>query len=667
MNLSAWENAASSLLTSSVNKPSKNFYGIVVDVCPDSYGRYDVHVTTLFKKPFKQEDSDFYYQHRNKFENYLKEFLPPLGEKSYYVSQGASTVESYETTGKPYYEMRKKGTIEEQTLNILKKLNEGLISEASKKKVLIDKVGLSEENADYLDKTCGSLAVWMANKLIDYQLKVMKSWVGFDEKEITKEAAVERLNSRSSLTLPPGNLRNYYGQKVTEIMDWVRIGLNGNVSEYKSLSLTELLDESKRWHDSLGVSGGQINYEEKNPIILDFKDKDGEGFYWVDLQTNDSKEECERMGHCGRTGYGNNLYSLREIKKLPNDKYTINKSHLTASIGRDGTLYQLKGPKNSKPKEEFHSYILPLFYHQTDEDGYLIDGFGTEYASERDFKLTDLPDSVIKDLYTNRPELFGTRSLQRKLIELGVIDAPQIDYNITLNIKPDEVGTYVNGDWVLSRRKVKTTTPAGQTYERTVETWLFETILSGDAWELWDNHDVDWKLSLQYEVDNTNEEKIRHILRYLAQKDNEDFNEETFNNEDIEELIEEYDNDYEIRRAISNATSNAESDSYVNYLYKELKSELEEYGQVEKMNDEGVILHVNVEPYLNNLDEDWYDDYMERCNDDTECVFEEMIAQGDIDKPNFSTDDRWYPDIDGRNFNEMLSDYLSEAESHYTK
>jgi len=132
-------------------------------------------------------------------------------------------------------------------------------------------------------------------------------------------------------------------------------------------------------------------------------------------------------------------------------------------------------------------------------------------------------------------------------------------------------------------------------------------------------------------------------------------------------LIKDLDDDYQIRSAISNATSNAESDDYVNYLYKELKGELEEYGQVEKMNDEGIILHVDVEPYIDNLDESYYDDYMERCDDDIECVFHEMLSEGDIDKPKFDTDDRWYPSIDTINFNDMLSDYLSDAEYHHTK
>lgn len=64
---------------------------------------------------------------------------------------------------------------------------------------------------------CGSLAVWMANKIIELQLYNMRSWVGFEENELTKEVAIDRINS--------GNLINYYGQIVTEVMDWIRVGL----------------------------------------------------------------------------------------------------------------------------------------------------------------------------------------------------------------------------------------------------------------------------------------------------------------------------------------------------------------------------------------------------------------------------------------------------------
>ena len=56
---------------------------------------------------------------------------------------------------------------------------------------------------------------------------------------------------------------------------------------------------------------------------------------------------------------------------------------------------------------------------------------------------------------------------------------------------------------------------------------------------------------------------------------------------------------------------------------------------------------------------------MERCADDIKCAFNEMVAGGDIEKPKWDPDDRWYPDVNEAYFNEMLSDYLYDARSSY--
>ena len=95
-------------------------------------------------------------------------------------------------------------------------------------------------------------------------------------------------------------------------------------------------------------------------------------------------------------------------------------------------------------------------------------------------------------------------------------------------------------------------------------------------------------------------------------------------------------------------------------MYDELKGALEEYGTVEKMNDEGVILHINTERYFDEVHPDYLNDYFERCDDDIECTFKEMLYEGDIEKPKVSIDDRYYPDIDRGLFNEILSDNLNE-------
>ena len=110
-------------------------------------------------------------------------------------------------------------------------------------------------------------------------------------------------------------------QKLQSIMDWIRVGLNGNVKPYKDSSLNELLSLSKEWHDSLEIGQGDINYKETNPTILDFTDENGNGFYWADLNTKNSSEECNRMGHCGRSSYGY-LYSLRQVIPINNKRPT---------------------------------------------------------------------------------------------------------------------------------------------------------------------------------------------------------------------------------------------------------------------------------------------------------------------------------------------------------
>jgi hypothetical protein len=541
--------------------------------------------------------------------------------------------------------------IQDRIKRILKEETQRLLLEASKKKILMDKLGLNEENAEILDELAGPLSVWMANKFIDYYI----GYYGGFTKELTrdelKKYTIEKINQDVSIYRSR--------QKITEIMDWIRVGLNGNLGDNKNNHLEALLRKSKEWHDSLDIGTGDINYVENNPIVLDFRDENGDGFYWADLQTGNSTEECDRMGHCGRSSYGT-LYSLREVKTL-NPKYRINKSHVTASIGRDGILYQMKGVKNSKPKDEYHKYILPLFYVLGGggyEEDYLIQGFGTEYASERDFKLSDLGNDVITDLYRNRPELFDTRGLQRKLAELGLIEKPVIDYNIKLEISPEDVGDYVDGDYVISRRKVKKRTPGGTEYDATIETKLFETILAHDTWELWESGDIDWKQIVEYNLNEENSEKIREIIRQ-SEGDEKDLDDRS-----IEELIEDFDHNWEIRSALTNAYSNMEADSYVNYLDDTLRNCLVEYGSIEKMDDTGVILNINVKPFIEYVDEDVLDEHLDGCDDDFKCVFKDLIYNDYLEKPKFRINDYWYPDVDYNGFNELASEYLNDVSLH---
>lgn len=616
------------------------FLGIKVNILPEpSWGGDErIEITFLMDGPFKKSIADKLSSHGliYKIRNEIDSFFTGLKN----IQFSTTSKETYYDRTLPYYNKLKELDLENKNLSEVKKLTQELITEASKKKILMDKVGFNEKNAELLDKLCGPLSVWMGNKLIDYY----KNYYGTLTDELTpqelKVATINKINE--------SNLIDSRKAQITKIMDWVRVGLNGNLGDNKQLEFPVLLSKAGEWHDNLEIGQGDINYVEKNPIILDYRDEDGYGFYWVNLQTNYSSEECDRMGHCGRTSRDNTLYSLREVKPL-NKKYRLNKSHLTAAISDDGILYQLKGPKNSKPKDEFHKYILPLFYvlgGPGEEEDYLIRGFGSEYENQLDFKITDLPKESIIDLYKNRPELFDSISMRYKLYDVGIIDEDPIDWFITLELSPDELDNYVDGDWVIRRWKDQN----GHTRSVT----MFEIILSGEVWELWENYGDEWEGPLFYNVDDENKERIHNFLIKIAKEDDVDVD-----GMDLNEMILELDDDYEIRNAISSSNSDAEAASYENYLYENLKSALKEWGNVKQMNDEGVVIDVDVSEFL-SLDDEYVMELIDEFDGNTLDLFTEMIYRGYFELPKFGIDDRWYPDIDEGYFNEILYDRLSE-------
>lgn len=641
-----YESTIKQLINDSFPIDSENFDRFEVDIYPLSYILH-CQISAIFKKSYDHRDIILSENLRHPIIDFLNSFFPPFKEFDWGYS--LKTDEIYLEKYKPYYESLK--GIEEIKEELRKYNSKNLLTEASKINALKGKLGFSQEVAEELDRLCGPLSVWMGNKLIDHVIANSKTGYSpdYDRKnaaDYINQSGLGRFHNRINIGYIQG------------IMDYIRVGLDGNTSTIKNLNYEELKEKSKEWHDSLKVSGGEINYTEPHThnILVDKRDKNGIGFYWVDLNTNSSDEECRRMGHCGRTNNANTILSLRETKPYQgNPKYTINTSHLTAAVGNnDGILYQLKGPKNSKPKEEYNDLILPLFYilgGGGEQEDYFIQGFGSEYASERDFKLTDLPDNVITTLYRDRPELFQSYSLRKKLRELGLVEVPEIDYVIEYEVRPDGVDSIVDGDWTVRQRKVKT--PAG--YERTEKIGMFETILSGDMWDMWDNYHAEWKSALDYNVDNKNEQKIWDLIKGMA---GEEFDEHL----SLKDAIEEYDGDHQIRSAISSSVNDAESSSYADYLYGNLKDALEEWGEVLKMDDTGVKLRINTEKYIQEYidyqgDEE-FEDAFERCNEDVSCVFNEILDT--LDKPKFHYDDRWYPDINDVDFNDMLSDRLSE-------
>lgn len=275
-------------------------------------------------------------------------------------------------------------------------------------------------------------------------------------------------------------------------------------------------------------------------------------------------------------------------------------------------------------------------------------------------KLTQILEAITKDqilrTYQRNPKFFDNPTNFKLGVMGGIFD-------FTLELDPDDLHRYIDGDWTVSRY----TTKEG----RKVEVGMFETILSGEAWELWnrDGYDGDWEGVLDYHINQENENQIRDILNKLIIKNG--YDPEDFTDNSLQDLINELDDDYYIRNAMSSALSDTESDEYVDYLRGQLKDACEEYGEVTKFSDEGVHIKIDFKNFIENTfgkdfadDEEVIEMMEDRCAWDPECFFTE-VSDPYTEKPSFKSDDRWYPSIDDNNFNSILNDRLSEVPYEY--
>jgi hypothetical protein len=230
---------------------------------------------------------------------------------------------------------------------------------------LVKIIKLTQSDAELLYATAGKLSMWIAKKIKDKRIK----------------SKIE---------------------KITGIIDWIRVGLNGNIQTIRNVDFDTLVEMQETWHKSLKAKEYDFEYDEKNKVILDFRDNDGIGYYWVRLNQNPCTEEAERMGHCGRSGKGV-IYSLRVNELKPSGKVT-NKSVATAAI-KSGVVYQLKGRFNKKVESIYHEYIVKLLELKNQDGEYFIKSFGSEYQSGEDFRLTDLDFKKYADTIRKRIDL----------------------------------------------------------------------------------------------------------------------------------------------------------------------------------------------------------------------------------------------------------------------
>lgn len=274
-----------------------------------------------------------------------------------------------------------------------------IISESDKRSSIKSVFGFSDEWADKFHEINPKLSIWVANTFLQDFIKRKMSSLD----DSMKTGKVDRGKSKSSvidfLNRQGTNFiiwRNEYEPEYRHIMDWVTSPRRREQVNLKNLNFLEALEKSNEWHESLEGSSA-LNYDEKNEVIIDYRDKDGVGFYWVNLKTDFSQEESDRMGHCGRDS-GCILFSLRSLNDVGESR-----SHITASYNaKEKKLLQIKGRKNSKPKAVYYRYIIDLLTNEQ----FPVDSLSkSTYRHENNFHLSDLTSDQLDFVFSKRKEL----------------------------------------------------------------------------------------------------------------------------------------------------------------------------------------------------------------------------------------------------------------------
>lgn len=211
-------------------------------------------------------------------------------------------------------------------------------------------------------------------KEIDYDLSddlgilALKDFVSHEHPEINIEAnslenIVEMIDQKEFLNFLKKNENELF-----VIVDWINSPLRqdgdgalGNIEKsiffrdkgFKNLG--EALFAANDWHTHLAASGKLMN-PTKGKIIERYSD----GYYWIDLETNDSKDEAQAMGHCGVDKRATTLLSLRDEKGEPHVTIAYNEN--TKNVG------QVKGKNNKRPVDKYMVYVNDLLKKMVKSD-----------------------------------------------------------------------------------------------------------------------------------------------------------------------------------------------------------------------------------------------------------------------------------------------------------
>ena len=564
--------------------------------------------------------------------------------------------------------------------------------EKDDKSIIIEKIGLNEENANFLIGLSPTFAVWLADSIVELTTK--SNLYG------SRDETIKALNESP-------NLVTQFRERITGILDWLTHPTTRK-QNLRELTFAEAERKSEEWHDSLSISGGEINYVEpiENTVIIEYPENDnGIKYYWTIIPNANCSIEGNRMGHCGSSRFSTHLISLRSFQPFLEDK-TINYSHVTLAINQpDGIFWQLKAQKNAKPAERYFPYIFDVLkrmakgeitekfkllqkekikvlegqkieyekvvnklqkYFESreaiEEDTNVLvekagvfqtekkklekinleieqfkkeitfefNGIDCEYKCHHDYGWEDMTNEQIKELYAIKPDMFNDFAGQYMLYEAGLIDEkPNTSFLLEKDV--DYVVDLLRVDRNTSDSLV-TQVLSGETYDLINAGYYYEDAFenAGDYVEQLRGFDYESVLDKIVEITGYDKEEVKENgAEYYLNGEDENFDSDSFD---------------DIKRAIGNALAVATEADYAGYFRNEIVNALEELGTIEKLDDTGLVLSVDLSNILSMSQISAISREIDSNN--VEDIFFEAESKGEIELPRLKIDDRYepYPD-----------------------
>jgi hypothetical protein len=273
-----------------------------------------------------------------------------------------------------------------------------------KSETIMNKIGLSKYLADDMESRYGKYAIWVADSYRKYITKLLLDKViEFDDEGYLEKQEIDNLfksKNEDFQTFISGLWQSKYRDELYGfIFDWLRGRNSGAVIEtdkldFKNMTAIKAYARAADWHRKLETAQAGEIIDEHGDIIMKFPD----GYYWIDLEASKCDDEAKAMNHCGMGSKGSKLYSLRKDKK----------PSVTVEL-HDGIIRQIRGRANSKPKKDYHKYILDFILSD------LVKEFDYDkYKMDSNFFITDLEsEKDIDNIISKKPLLMKNQDLSK--------------------------------------------------------------------------------------------------------------------------------------------------------------------------------------------------------------------------------------------------------------